>query len=462
VRTLEIIDSPGNALNDETIDVGIIVALVEEFRVLYPLLPDPVPVKDELTGVSDYLFRWPVKDRGPYRCVATFVGAMGPTEAALATERFLNRRRPKTIVMLGIAASISEDMKLGDVVVANSVGRYLDRAKIVPGARKSFEIRPGGDAFPCSLDLVQASLHFEFAPVDLFSQWQRTAEDELSRLVPQEKKRAKLIGNGWLRERPILESGPVASGPVVAAAEEFVSWVKSLNRNYLALEMEGGAVLASVYSRADPSRSLMLRGISDFGDQRKPMLDRVGKGGLRRYAMHNAVSLLWGLMEADVLPLSGTDVPPRHQHRRKRYNEEQRSTYRKLWEDILKLVDLPSRNAAQMTFRDRGKGATHHDRLAEPGYELIRMLDRLAPLLEVDHYKNIREYATAYCNYHVNRRMRYLDRERPEPGLWTCEDGPPWTGLWTREDGAAWGRLFFDERIELEKFFRDVLTSDER
>jgi hypothetical protein len=31
-------------------------------------------------------------------------------------------------------------------------------------------------------------------------------------------------------------------------------------------------------------------------------LDAIGTGGLRRYAMRNAVRLLWGLMEAEELP----------------------------------------------------------------------------------------------------------------------------------------------------------------
>ena len=61
-------------------------------------------------------------------------------------------------------------------------------------------------------------------------------------------------------------------------------------------------MLAAVYSHPDPERTMMLRGISDFGDKRKNDLDEIGKGGLRRYAARNAIRLLWGLMEAGVLP----------------------------------------------------------------------------------------------------------------------------------------------------------------
>jgi nucleoside phosphorylase len=291
----------------EPIDVGIIVALREEFSVLHPELPSPVAIKDDDTGTSDYLFQRAVANGTPYFCAATFVGEMGPTEAALATERFCKRRDPKTIVLLGIAAGI-DGVKLGDVVIANHVGRYLERAKIV-SRKKSFDIKPGGDSFPSSQDLYRAAQNFEFAHGDLHKQWLSSANTLLTKLVP-DGPRSALIGKEWLGNSPRLVDGPIASGPVVVAAEEFIKWVKSLNRQYLALEMEGGGVLADIYSHADPKRTMMLRGISDFGDKRKKELDKIGKGGLRRYAMGNAISLLWQLMEAGILPRRARSVNP--------------------------------------------------------------------------------------------------------------------------------------------------------
>ena len=77
---------------------------------------------------------------------------------------------------------------------------------------------------------------------------------------------------------------------------------EKINRNYLALEMEGGGMLSSVYGHSDPKSTLILRGISDFGDSRKQELDATGKGVIRRYAMNNATRLLWKLLEANILP----------------------------------------------------------------------------------------------------------------------------------------------------------------
>ena len=52
---------------------------------------------------------------------------------------------------------------------------------------------------------------------------------------------------------------------------------------------------------------MMLRGISDFGDKRKKDLDKIGRGGLRRYAMSNAIKLLWHFMEAELFQYESKD-----------------------------------------------------------------------------------------------------------------------------------------------------------
>jgi len=131
----------------------------------------------------------------------------------------------------------------------------------------------------------------------------------------------------------------------------------------------------------------------------------------------------------------------------KRYSDAQRRTYAELWPAILELFDLPARNGAQVTFADRALGIKHHNELAEPGYVLVRILDRSAPFLEPTHYEQLRQIATDFCNYHVGRRLEYADA--------TCSDA----GEWTPERGALWKTLFFDKRAEAEQIVRQVLTA---
>ena len=53
--------------------------------------------------------------------------------------------------------------------------------------------------------------------------------------------------------------------------------------------------------RAVPQRMVVVRGISDFGDERKTQLDKVGDGALRRYAMQNAIDFVFALVENGIL-----------------------------------------------------------------------------------------------------------------------------------------------------------------
>jgi nucleoside phosphorylase len=96
--------------------------------------------------------------------------------------------------------------------------------------------------------------------------------------------------------------GPIASGPILVAATAFAKWLRERNRSYLAVEMEAAGLLAACSERVGPTRSLVLRGISDYADHRKAELDKIQGGALRRYAMQNVISLLWALMQTDSLP----------------------------------------------------------------------------------------------------------------------------------------------------------------
>ena len=118
-----------------------------------------------------------------------------------------------------------------------------------------------------------------------------------------------MLTKGLLDPMPKLHIGPIASGPVVVTSKEFISWVKTQNRQFLALEMEGGGALAAVYSVAEPSHTMMLRGISDFGDDRKRKFDNLGGGGIRQYAMRNVIGLLWNLMAIETFPYSKESEP---------------------------------------------------------------------------------------------------------------------------------------------------------
>jgi nucleoside phosphorylase len=284
-------------------DVGNVIALPEEFGYFFEEIEAArTDVKDEDSGSYDYFFDRPCPRTRPYRCVASLVGEMGQSKAGLLTQRQIARWEPRTVVVIGIAGGISGDVVVGDVVVGTQIDAYLENSKAVPGTDgREFTFELAGEVYCASGDLIRAALHLRFAHRTLFRNWCADGNAELDALIP-EAERTALVKRRALRKEPNYFEGAVASGPTVGAARQFVDWVRTRNRKFLALEMESAGVLAAVYEKADPARSLVLRGISDYGDERKAQLDGVRGGGLRRYAMRNAIRLLWRLLEAGELP----------------------------------------------------------------------------------------------------------------------------------------------------------------
>jgi nucleoside phosphorylase len=112
----------------------------------------------------------------------------------------------------------------------------------------------------------------------------------------------KLVDSKLISVPTSLKVGPIASGSIVGASLAFAAWLKRTDRNYLAIQMDAGGVLAAIYERTDPSKVLVIRGISDFGDKRKSALDQYGGGVFRKQAMRNSVRLFTTLMECGLLP----------------------------------------------------------------------------------------------------------------------------------------------------------------
>jgi nucleoside phosphorylase len=283
-------------------DVGILIALKEEFSVLFEDVRGQATAHSK-PGLTEHYYtfeREGLPGSPPYRCVATFIGEMGPTRAALAAERLIQHWAPTNIVLLGIAAGIHSDLKLGDVVAVTQIDSYLEAAKAVSSeAPAGFQLQHAGEVYRAPQDMVSIVRNLEFSHSTAHESWSATCEASLASSVPNHE---VLVAQGLLRQRPQLQDAHIASGPIVGAAHSFVQWLHRRDRSCKALEMEAGGLMAAAHTRAGTARTLVLRGISDYGDERKQELDRLGGGALRRYAMRNATRLLWTLMEAGLLP----------------------------------------------------------------------------------------------------------------------------------------------------------------
>jgi nucleoside phosphorylase len=279
----------------ELVDVGIVIALPEEMREVLALAGSYVrhPARD----LDTYLFT-----RRAYRCAVTLVGEMGETQAGLFTERLISALDPGIVLSMGIAGGLN-DLLAGDVHVPSQAAQYIQDAKAAPAAGGGFSIVPGAPAYRADFALLKAVRTFEFDHPAGHKQWVADGAADLAELLPDPAKRGALVTDRQVRgDVRLLADGHVATGPIVGAARAFSNWIRTHDRNVKSLEMESAAVLLAAQTRTEPKRALAIRAISDFGDEHKKELDQKGEGVLRRYAMRNAVRLLWALLDAEALP----------------------------------------------------------------------------------------------------------------------------------------------------------------
>src|SRR3984885_1332843 len=111
---------------NQSLGFAIVIALKEEFTEFWRSCESKYEVElDSETDCIYYKFELPGLT-SKRQCVALMIGEMGPTRAAVAVGRLIEQYHPRVVVNIGIAASLDEDIRLGDVVAATSVDAYLE------------------------------------------------------------------------------------------------------------------------------------------------------------------------------------------------------------------------------------------------------------------------------------------------------------------------------------------------
>jgi len=289
----EVLNPSGNILR---VDVGIVIALKEEFEALAPQIKTRSYYNPNIKQYY-YLFeRSSANHLIPYRCVVTFMGSMGPTDAGMVGDRLIAQFNPGTIVSIGIAGSMDKDVLVGDVVVADQTDEYLASSKAIETEDKQgWDFQFSGNPYKSDPTYVAHAMNLKFAHPEATRSWEEEGKQRLMEWIGSISTE-RLMRELLIREVPSIQTGHMASGPTVGAANQFVQWLKDRrDRKFVALEMESAGVLNAAHKRT--ISSLIIRGISDYSDDRKTKLDEIGEGALRRYAMNNALGLLWVLID---------------------------------------------------------------------------------------------------------------------------------------------------------------------
>jgi nucleoside phosphorylase len=268
-------------------DLGLIVPLRKEFDCAREIFT----FGEQICERGTYIYPFSVPG-SRLRGVAVVLYDMGPTASGVTAANLLGRFEIPVLALMGIAGALDGDLRLGDVVVASLVDQYFNRAKARPDATgEGFEFDSGGSVWRAGRDIVSFAHNFRYRadPRDECAGWRSRSRDR--------REAAGLPWDGALaRAEPEYAVAPVASGEIVGASAGFARWLREHHRQCAAIEMEAGGVAQAVYEHGGADM-LIVRGISDFADERKPTLDATAAAGAdhgawRRYAALNAADLL--------------------------------------------------------------------------------------------------------------------------------------------------------------------------
>jgi len=263
-----------------------IVPLYDEFRVLTELCP--IIRTDDCDATHYYTLRLPGSD---YRAFAVVLGGAGTTLAGQVTERVLNTVNVGALVLIGIAGALDKDRRLGDVIVADQISEVQAAPKAID-KDETFELQYSRRAWPTDFGIRECTQSFEFEEPELYRAWRasvKKAQDDLGLSSEQ------LL---LTRDAPEIEIGPIASGNTVSASKAYTNELHRVDRKFLAIETEAAGFAQVAFRRKTYVRTLVVRGISDFADERKKEFDLIRNGMWRKYAMYSAVTFFVNLIKA--------------------------------------------------------------------------------------------------------------------------------------------------------------------
>lgn len=338
-------------------DVVVIVPLSEEFDYVKNVFEvTQTFVQDKIT-----YYELKPKEAGPsfpdMDIVATVLNEMGNTNAAQKTERVLKSIEPpgpELVALVGIAGRLDDDLRLGDVVVADQVTNYEVRSKVAdadqpPRSNSSgassngnhrsvpdrndadssgestgsdeyeppwtlIDWRPGGHTRRPAIELTEAFSEFRNGGA-AYTQWQNHVQSHINQLVETQltdSQREEDLTEAYYNPPPEAHKRHVASGGLIVTSTEFSKQLESHNRNMAAVEMEAAGVLLAV-KRTDGVNSIILRGISDYADTEKSSLDTMGGGLWRQCATYAAASCLAHFLSGGYLETVVAESPATQQ-----------------------------------------------------------------------------------------------------------------------------------------------------
>lgn len=231
--------------------IGVVVAMASEAQVIIA----------ELFGGSEE-----ITEQVPYRFtsreveIGIVVSGIGKVNAAAATARLILEFAPTEVVVVGLAGSLSDDLSVGDIVIAEKVVQYdFDLRPLEPKVGQL----PGRDSPYLRCDEEATTI------------WRKIA-DELCREDNSSSRRVLL--------------GAVATGDRIVSSRVEREAISTSFPEALCVEMESGAVAQVCQGSKVPCA--VVRIISDFAD------DTFTVKEITRYLSHEGSRLIERLISS--------------------------------------------------------------------------------------------------------------------------------------------------------------------
>ena len=222
------------------------------------------------------------------------MGSMNTNSVINIINRAIQIFRPRYIIMPGIAAGLADDIKIGDVVIANKVIGY-ESEKIAPveviGRYPEFRSPRLYNLF-CSANTLAFNAYLKRSITKQMSAENIDLESENPDCKNNCPKYREIKSFTWSsmidgNRFPMVFTGNYFSGEKLLDNQSYRQYLKTKFKEAKALEMEGvGVASASTFNRVYDW--LLIKGISDLGDGNK------GKNTLMRqiFAMKSVILVL--------------------------------------------------------------------------------------------------------------------------------------------------------------------------
>ncbi|MFY0579193.1 AAA family ATPase [Cystobacter fuscus] len=279
-------------MNSAPIDLLLLTALTEEAQVAVAVLDAVATQVGETGGIRLYNYSlWP----GREACIAVASAhQMGAVAMGVFAAPLLDRLRPRTACLIGIAAAVdTAAVQLGDVPFASQVFSYDDIAVedgVLTFRTQGYQVDP----------MMRAAVGELRLSVATYRPWQeecqlviRTVVDVLNQLRPAPIKPPKLKRLSHL----VVET--IAGGPFLLRDQDFRGALRDLPKHgsssvagpvhpkLVSAEMESHGFMRAAHEHH--VGAIVLKGISDVGDKDKAKVEKKTGGFFRAYACSNAV-----------------------------------------------------------------------------------------------------------------------------------------------------------------------------